>query len=473
MSTDSAAAAAARDLRARLGADRVRVRGPAYDRARRVWNGAVDHRPALIVRPGTPAGVQTAVLTARTYDLPISVRGSGHDWAGRAMRPGGLVIDLAGMRQVTVNAGARIAAVAGGATARPVVAAAAPHDLVAATATCGGVGLAGLTSVGGYGPLTGRFGLALDNLLGAEVVLADGRLVTADAAHEPGLFWAIRGGGGNFGVLTRLRIRLHPLRRLLAGFIVFPWDQAAGVWQALRSVLAGAPDELTVQSGIRTGPDASPWMFLSAAWSGEPAHGEKAIEELLRLGTPLLSHIVPRSYSQLPGQFDASIADGRHYAIRTRSVTAFTPEVVAALAEAGSALTSRLSLVSTHHFHGAAALVPADATAFGLRHEHFTFEIVAAWEPHDARGARHRAWADSLSARLAPHALPGGYPGLLGPDDHDQIAHAYGPNDARLRAAKARYDPDGIFAATPGARWRDVTVPAVEQGPWRRLGEAS
>jgi FAD/FMN-containing dehydrogenase len=456
MTTDSAAAAAARELRARLGPARVLVRGPGYDQARRLWNGAVDHRPGLIVRPGTPAEVQAAVLTARRYCLPVSVRGGGHDWAGRAIRPDGLVIDLTGMRQVVVDAEARTATVGGGATARAVIAVAARHDLVAVTGTCGSVGLAGLTSVGGYGPLTGRFGLALDNLHGAEVVLADGRLVIADASHEPELFWAIRGGGGNFGVLTSLHIRLRPLRRLLAGFIVFPWGQAAAVWQGLSSVLADAPDELTVQSGIRTGPDGSPWMFLFPVWSGAPARGEKAIEELLRLGPPLLSHIVPRTYSELLGQFDASVADGRHYAIRTRSVTAFTPEVIAALAEAGSALTSRRSLVSTHHFHGAATRVPLDATAFGIRHAHFTFEIVAGWEPHDPQGTRHRAWADSLSAMLAPHALPGGYPGLLGPNDHDQIAHAYGPNDARLRAAKARYDPYGIFAATPRARWQDA-----------------
>jgi FAD/FMN-containing dehydrogenase len=396
------------------------------------------------------------VLTARRYCLPVSVRGGGHDWAGRAIRPGGLVIDLTGMRQVTVHAGARIATAGGGATAREVIAAAGPHDLVAATATCGSAGLAGLTSSGGYGPLTGRFGLALDNLLGAEVVLADGRLVTADATHEPELFWAIRGGGGNFGVLTCLRVRLHPLRRLLAGFIAFPCAQAAAVWQGLSAVLVGAPDELTVYSGIRAGPDGSPQMFLIPAWSGKPARGEQAIGQLLRLGTPLLSHIVPRTYAQLLGQFDGSTADGRHYAIRTRSVAGFTPDVSAALAEAGPALTSRLSLVSIHHFHGTAARVPGDATAFGIRHPHFTVEIVAAWQPDDDRGARHRAWADSLSARLAPHALPGGYPGLLGPDDHDQIAHAYGPNGARLRAAKARYDPDGIFAATPGTRWQDA-----------------
>jgi FAD/FMN-containing dehydrogenase len=353
------------------------------------------------------------------------------------------------MRRVAVDPGARTATVGGGATAREVIAAAAPHGLVAATGTCGSVGMAGLTLVGGYGPLNGRFGLALDNLLAAEVVLADGRLVTADATHEPELFWAVRGGGGNFGVVTSIRVRLHPAPRLLAGFIEFGWEQAAGIWEGLRAVLADAPDELTVQSGILPGLDGAPRMFLFPAWSGEAAPGEKAIDELLRLGTPQVSRVAPVTYPDMLGLFDPSIVDGRHYAIRTRSVADFTPGVISALAEAGPAVTSPLSIVSTHHFHGAAERVPPDATAFGIRRGHFTFEIVAAWEPGDADGARHRAWADSFSAALAPHALPGGYPGLLGPDDHEQIARAYGQNATRLRAAKARFDPDGVFSASP------------------------
>ena len=187
-------------------------------------------------------------------------------------------------------------------------------------------------------------------------------------------------------------------------------------------------------------------MFLFPTWSGDQAPGEKAIDELLRLGTPLISQVAPMTYPDILGLFDPSIVDGRHYVIRTRSVADFTPDVISALAEAGPAVTSPLSIVSTHHFHGAAERVPPDATAFGIRRRHFTFEIVAAWEPD---GARHRAWADPFSTALAPHALPGGYPGLLGPNDRDQIAHAYGQNAARLGAAKAHFDPDGVFSATP------------------------
>lgn len=450
----AAASAAARELSARLGPDRVADSGPGYDEAVRLWNGAVGRRPALVARCATPADVHAAVRAARDHGLPLSVRGGGHDWAGRALRDGGLVVDLSRMRQVSVDALARVATVQGGATAGEVVAAAAPHELSAATGTVGAVGLAGLTLGGGYGPLGGRLGLALDNLLGAEVVLADGRLVTADARHEPELYWALRGGGGNFGVVTSLRIRLHPVGRLLTGQILFPWSQAADVLGGLDAALTGAPDELTVQSGVLPGPA----VVLVPTWCGDPAEGERAVEALRRLGEPLVAQVGPMTHAELPALFDGHVVAGGHYAIRTRTVAALTPDVVRALLAAGSTLTSPLSGITIHPFHGAAARVPADATAFGLRQDHFVVEIVSAWTPeaeqgvrgeHGHDGSRHRAWADSVSTALAPAALPGGYVNLLGPDAHDQIAHAYGPNTARLLAAKRHYDPDAIFSGTP------------------------
>ena len=381
MSTDLSARSAARDLSARLDPQRVLVSGLSYDEARRIWNDAVDHRPALIVRAQTPTEVQSAIRAARSNQLPLSVRGGGHDWAGRALRHGGLVIDLSTMRRVTVDPRERIATVEGGATADDVIAAAAPHELAAATGTVRSVGMAGLTLGGGYGPLMGRFGLALDNLLGAEVVLADGRLVTTDATHEPELYWALRGGGGNFGVVTSMRIRLHPIHQVLAGFVMYPWSQAADVWERLNTVLATAPDELTVQSGALTGPDGNPTLFLAPAWSGDLAPGEKAVDELQRLGTPLSSQVAPMAYTDVLGLSDAWVTTGRHFAIRTRTVADFAPDVVSALVGAGSTVTSPLSGIVIHHFHGAAARVPGDATAFGIRRDHLMVEIVAAWEP--------------------------------------------------------------------------------------------
>jgi FAD/FMN-containing dehydrogenase len=444
-STTSASAAVAAELTRRLPGGRVLGR-TAYDQSRRIWNGAVDHVPALIVCPHTRAEVQTTVLAAREHELPLSVRGGGHDWAGRALRNDGLVIDLSAMRHVIVDPGSRVATVQGGATAGDVIGAAQPHGLTVAAGTVGGVGMTGLTLGGGYGPLIGRYGLALDNLLGAEVVLADGRVVTATESEEPELYWALRGGGGNFGVVTSLSLRLHPVPELLAGLIAYPWSDAMRVWTQLDDILATAPDELTAQTGILPGPDGSPTVFVSPVWCGELSHGERVIEPLRSLSTPLVANVAPTSYVAMLRQFDAFVVDGRHYAARTRNVSRFTPEVIAALVEAGERQTSSYSGVVVHHFHGAATRVPVANTAFGLRAPHRMIEIVAAWEPDDDPAA-HLGWADRLDAGLAPHALPGGYPNMLGPGQRDQIAHAYGSNAARLLAAKGRFDPDGVFSA--------------------------
>jgi FAD/FMN-containing dehydrogenase len=412
-----------------------------------IWNAAVENRPALTVRARSPRGVQEAVRVARDRALPLSVLGGGHDWAGRALRDGGLVIDLSQMRGVVVDPSARVATVGGGATAADVTAAAAPYGLVAAAGNCGRVGMTGLTLGGGYGPLNGRFGLASDNLLGAEVVLADGRIVIADATHEPELFWALRGGGGNFGVVTSMLVRLHPVNKLIGGLILFPWSQAAAVWRGLREVLSTAPDELTVQSGLFPGLNGQPAFFLAPAWSGDLAVGEHVIDALMKLGKPLATQVAPMTYGEMLGQWDAHVVGGVHWAVRTRTLPGFTPEIIDALVEAGRTRTSPRSLLPIHHCHGASTRIPRDETAFANRREHFMVEIVAGWPPGD--GAAHRAWADAVSAALAPYALPGGYPNLLGPDDHEQIANAYGDNAIRLQAAKRHYDPDGVFTAIP------------------------
>jgi FAD/FMN-containing dehydrogenase len=440
--------AAAQDLRPAMQGKVVLAGEEAYSRVRQIWNGAVDHQPVLFALCETVEDIQAAVCIGRAHHLPLSVRGGGHDWAGRALRHGGLVIDLSGMRHVEVDAAVKIATVAGGATGTDVIAAATPHGLAAVTGNVGAVGMAGFLLAGGYGPLTTRFGLAVDNLLGAELVLPDGRLVWADASQNEDLFWALRGGGGNFGVVTSMRIRLHPVGKLLAGVILFPWSEARSVLRGHAEILSSAPDELSVLAGELTGPDGSPVLFLGPIWTGEMAQGEQYIARLESLGTPIVSQVAPMSLADLLGLYDAQVVNGRHYALQTLWLADLTPDIISAVVAAGAARTSPLSIIALHHFHGVGTRVAPDATAFAMRRKHFMVEVIASWEPRArAEGAVHRQWMSDLSEALAPLALPGGYANFLAPDAHEQIGGAYGRNARRLCDLKRKFDPDNVFSS--------------------------
>ena len=419
-----------------------------YGDARQLWNGAVDKRPAVIVRCADEVDVSRAVMVAREHDLPLSVRGGGHDWAGRALSDGGLVIDLTSMRAVTVDSDAGTATAQGGATTGDVVAPARSLGLAPVTGTVKAVGMAGLTLGGGYGPLCGKHGLGVDNLLDARVVLADGRLVMADRENDPDLFWALRGGGGSFGVVTSARYRLHPLASVTAGLLLFGLEQAEAVLHRYQELIAEAADELTVMSGFLSGPDGKPLLFLFPAWSGEPTQGERELARFEQLGTPLTTQVAPMTYGDALGAFDAQVVNGRHHTIRTRWLAELSDDAASILIDAARSVSSPFSAVALHHFHGAAARVAPEATAFALRREHLLVEIIAAWEQAErGESARHVSWADVVCDELAPAALPGGYPNLLGPDDRDRLALAYGANADRLRELKRRYDPTDVFAS--------------------------
>jgi FAD/FMN-containing dehydrogenase len=441
----------ARELRQVMRGKVVLAGDDTYPQVRKIWNGAIDHQPTMFALCETVEDVQAALRIARDNDLPLSVRGGGHDWAGRSLRDGGLVIDLSVMRQVEVDPGARLAKVAGGATGAEVVAAATPHGLAAVTGNVGAVGMAGFLLGGGYGPLTTRFGLGLDNLVGAELVLADGRIVWTDATQNRDLFWAIRGGGGNFGVVTSMHIRLHPINNLLAGIILFPWSQAESVLRGHAEIMASAPKELSVLAGVFHGQGETPVVLLGPIWSGGPEEGQRIMTRLEKLGTPILSQVGPMSYPELLALYNAQAYSGLHYAVQTRWLADLTPEVISAITKAGGERTSPLSLIALHHFHGAGTRVPADATAFGLRKEHFLMEMVAVWDPSSHSDATlHRQWVSDFSARIAPLALPGGYPNLLTRDAHEQVAAAYGDNAHRLTYLKRKFDPENVFSsATP------------------------
>lgn len=444
------ATAAADDLRAVVGGEVLVAADPSFDGARHVWNGSVDRHPLVIVRCADERDVSAVVRTAREHGLPLSVRGGGHDWAGRSVRDGGVVVDMSRMNQVTVDADTATAEIQGGTRAGELVAAAHEYGFAPVTGTVSAVGVVGLTLGGGYGLLGGLHGLALDNLIEATVVLADGTPATASAAEDSDLYWALRGGGGNFGVVTGARYRVHPVQRLLSGLLMFPLDQAAGVLRGYRELLAEAPDELTVMSGFFCGPDGTPLLFLLPAFSGDLTAGERFAVRLRNLGTPVAGELGDMAYRDIIALSDGAVVDGRHNEVRTRWLPELTEDAAERLVAAVAGITSPFSALFLHHFHGAAARVPAADTAFALRRDHLLVEIVASWWPSASDdGDAHRRWAGALSDGLAPAALPGGYANLLGPDEPDRVVLGYGPNSARLLALKKRFDPDHVFSAVP------------------------
>ncbi|WP_328848650.1 FAD-binding oxidoreductase [Micromonospora zamorensis] len=436
-------------LRALLG-DRLHEPGdPAYVTTTTLWNGAVQRTPLLVAQCLDADEVAHAVRVAAQCHLPLSVRSGGHDWAGRALRDGGVVLDLTGLRAVDIDVDSATVTIGGGVTATGLLAAARPYDLVVPTGTVGDVGMAGLALAGGYGPLCGRFGLTLDSLLGAEVVLADGRRVTADPRHDAELYWALRGGGGNVGVVTELRFRAHRLPGVLAGMIMFALAEAPAVLRGYGALIAEAPDELTVMTGFLPGPAGEPVIFVCPFYSGPDLDaGLPWMDRLRALGTPLVDQIAPMPYADALRMFDGGMVDGNHYLLRTRWLPALTASTVDVLVDAARQVSSPFSALAVHHFHGAATRVRLADTAFGLRTDHLLTEIIAVWAPGD-QARPHREWAEHTSAALAPHALPGGYPNLLAPEETDRVRLAYGANWPRLRRAKHRYDPRELLTAVP------------------------
>ena len=436
------------DLKAKMQGRVVTRQDEGYENARKVWNGAVNHHPVAIAFCQSAEDVQAAVRAARDHGMPLSVRGGGHDVAGRSVRSDGLIIDLSMMDYVHIDD--QIATIGGGATAAKVIATATARNLLAVTGWHGVPGMIGTTTAGGYGPLIASHGLALDSLTGAELVLADGRRLIVDRDKDPDLLWALKGGGGNFGVVTSMKVRLHPARRILGGMILFPWEGADAVLRRYAEAIASASINLSVVVGFISLPDGGPALFLAPAWSGETSEGEIAMEVLKGCGKPIFAQIASMSYQDLIQSFDARVMNDRHYAIETRWIPSLNPETIAALTTGAASRTSPLSTIILQHFRGLPTQIPLDSTAFGLRREHLLVEIIACWDPIAGDdGSVHTRWARDLSQRLAPMSLPGGYPNILAPQAHDQIAHAYGDNLERLQALKRRFDPEGSFSATP------------------------
>ncbi|WP_394845099.1 FAD-binding oxidoreductase [Pendulispora brunnea] len=420
-----------------------------FARATQLWNGTIERKPALVAACSNSHAVRAALLAARTAGLPVSVRNGGRDWVGRALRDGGLVLDLTPMRECSVNVQGLEATVAAGVTVADLNAAVGRHGLAAVIGNEGTVSMTGLLSGGGYGPLTTRFGLAADNLLSAELVLADGSITSCDATHNRDLFWAVQGGGGNFGVITSMRLRLHRVEQVLSGMIMFPWGEASAVLERFSTLMQAAPDELAAGAILSLGPGGAPVVLVSPLWSGDLERGRQIVREIESFGTPMVSKVGPMPASDLLSLTDGKLVSGRGYELATRWLTDLSPNIVSTLIAAYDDRTSPYSAIILHHFHGAGTRVAPEDTAFGMRQPHFTALIYGIWEPAHLDGANHRRWAQDLSSKLSNWALPGGYANLLHHDARDQIGSAFGPNGQRLLELKARFDPDNVFSAIP------------------------
>ena len=419
-----------------------------YVAATKIWAKPIGRMPRTVVHCRTLQDVQFAIAAARPAGLSLSVRAGGHDWAGRGLCDG-IVIDLSGMREVVISRDRRSARILGGARASDVLAVTDPLGLAAVTGSCGAVGMAGLTLGGGYGPLIGRFGLALDNLIAADVVLADGRIVTAERGREEELLWALRGGGGNFGVVTAMCVRLHDLPNVVSGMLVYPFSEAKTVLRRYADVVSAMPEELTVQVGAVAGPDGVPVILLVPTWSGPQGEGDEHIAPLLGLGTLLDNTLDSVRYGTSLSVLDSYVVNGQ----RTFTETCYLPTLdrngVDVLVEAMTKAVSAGCAIFSHQFKGAASRVPVEATAFGLRRDHVLIEILAS-VPDRSSGSeerRHQQWVRNARRAFDAIALPGGYPNLLGSSDTERAAQSFGPNVERLARVKQLYDPENVFCS--------------------------
>ncbi|MFN8470195.1 MAG: FAD-binding oxidoreductase [Caldilineaceae bacterium] len=413
-----------------------------YELARHVWNGAVDIRPTAIARCANAADVAAALAFALSHELPFSVRGGGHNTPGYALCSG-LVIDLSQLKQLDVDTQRKVARAGAGLTFGEIARGLEAHGLAIPTGTCSGTGIAGATLGGGIGWLMGHFGLAVDNVLAVELVTAGSDLLRADAAHHPDLFWALRGGGGNFGIVIAIEYRVHALPNVYAGMLAYPASRAAEVLRLYRAIAAAAPDELTVMCILTTFPNVGPAALLSFCYSGAPAGAERTVAPLYVLGEPSFGFAQTMPYSALLAINDPVAPDGRRYFDTTFSLSDLSDGAIAAIVANAAAATSPFSGIIFQHVHGAAVRVAPSATAYPFRHPHFAVVNSAAWEAGD--GAEHIAWAKSAAASMQPFAARGAYVNFLGDEGAQAVRDAYGPNYTRLAAVKQEYDPANRF----------------------------
>ncbi|MBB4041236.1 FAD/FMN-containing dehydrogenase [Microvirga flocculans] len=434
---------------------------PSYDGVRGIWNAMIDRKPALIVQCAGAADVIHAVQFARDNRLLVSVRGGGHNIAGNAVCNGGLMIDLSPMKSVRVDAKAKRVWVEPGASLADVDKETQAFGLALPTGINSTTGIAGLTLGGGFGWITRKFGLTIDNLVAADVVMADGQMVRASATENPDLFWALRGGGGNFGIVTCFEFKLHELGpQVMSGLVVHPFDDAKTVLAQYRDALEAAPDELTCWAVMRQAP---PLPFLPPEWHGrnvvilamcycgDLAAGEKATAGLRAIGRPIADVVAPHLFAGWQQAFDPLLTPGARNYWKSLDFIELSDATIDLLTDAIRALPGPECEIFIGHVGGAAGRVPAEATAFPQRNSHFVMNVHARWRD-PAMDKACIAWARGIFEAGKPHAAPTAYVNFMPGDESDRVETAYGGNYCRLAEIKRRYDPENLFRMNQNVR---------------------
>ncbi|OZV77365.1 FAD-linked oxidase [Micromonospora echinospora] len=456
-------------LAAVLRGDLITPAHPLYQEARTIWNGDIDRRPALIARCADAEDVAETVRFAAQRGLPIAVRGGGHGVAGHALCEDGVVVDLSSMRAVTVDPGRRVAHVQGGALWSDVDRATQAHGLAVTGGIVSHTGVGGLTLGGGIGHLMRRCGLAADNLVEADVLTADGRLVTVDATTDPDFLRGLRGGGGNFGVVVRFGLRLHEVGpTVLAGMVIRPLDAAPALLARYRDLIIDAPDELGSIVNLRLCPPlptvpaalhGTPVMAMVLCWSGDIDDGLAALRPFREMGPSIIDTVAPMAYVDLQRLVDASVPHGKHYYWRSADVATLTDDVIDTVVTHASRITSGTSAVPIYHLGGAVGRVPSHQSSYASRNAGHNINIFAGWEPDDDRD-RHVAWVRDFSDALAAHTT-GKYVNFLSDEGADGVREAYGDRWRHLLALKRRVDPANLFRYNynidPGQRGERAT----------------
>ena len=427
-----------------------------YDDARKVRNGMIDRHPGLIAHCAGVADVVQAVNLARDHGLLLSVRGGGHNVAGNAVNTGGIVIDLSSMRSVHVSATAKTVRAEGGATWGDVDRETQLYGLAAPGGVVSSTGIGGLTLHGGYGHLRRKYGLSIDNLISAEIVTADGQVRTASAEENPDLFWAIRGAGSNFGVVTSFEFRLHPVGpEVFLCAPAYSIEDGNRVLHGWRSFVESAPDEVNSVAILWSVPEIGPFpdelkrkpiVVLAAVYTGSVEEGAQVMQPLRELATPMMDLSHPEMFAELQSSFDVFYPAGLHYYWKSTYVDELSDEAIETIVQRASARPSHMSGIALWHLGGAISRVGETDTSYGRRDAPYLFSAEATWP--DATGDEQNiAWSRDSVEALKPYSKGGSYlnfPGF-GEEKEAQLRGAYGANYDRLVELKGKYDPDNLF----------------------------